>query len=441
MTSFKNLLNSLKNKENSGLLESFTHAFETLFEASLPVDPEELSTQQLSKISKIMNKMGYDWRGPEDARELLNQSKNHPTEDMIKAVETSFPKTRGPQSVSEKATRHFGSTSNFSEAGWLNEKGTLLNLSDGQRGRRVKDHAEVGLFLGEEEGIDSPFKIKLEFMKLGNIRLHPEQPGFNLIKRPTKAQQSVLSRFIRNYSSEPITVEIWDEEGQSKFNKEYPPKTNPVVIGKDIIANTSGALTESIDTPEGFSLNELKKITSFAGRLKYIKSRLPRVGKGSSRAVYAIDNDKVLKLAMNKKGLDQNMTEVDVANLYDSVPKVFDFDENNHTWTITEKVTPIKDKSDFERVAGITFENFVAAVRYELDHRRDGRVKLAKPEFVDDYWNNNEVFSTIVDMAVNYDMPSGDLLVLGHYGIGADGKIKLIDAGLTNEVWRTHYKR
>ncbi|MBR4624207.1 MAG: nucleotidyltransferase domain-containing protein [Alphaproteobacteria bacterium] len=54
----------------------------------------------------------------------------------------------------------------------------------------------------------------------------------------------------------------------------------------------------------GFNLQTLSSIKSFAGRLKYCKQMLgPSFGSGSSRIIFEIDDEKVLKLAKNKKAL------------------------------------------------------------------------------------------------------------------------------------------
>lgn len=60
---------------------------------------------------------------------------------------------------------------------------------------------------------------------------------------------------------------------------------------------------------DGFSLEQLSNIRSFRDRLAYCKQMLgPSIGKGSSRIVFQIDDEKVLKLAMNGKGVAQIIT-------------------------------------------------------------------------------------------------------------------------------------
>ena len=61
--------------------------------------------------------------------------------------------------------------------------------------------------------------------------------------------------------------------------------------------------------PVSFNMDEFKMLKTFAARIKYCQARLQRISSGSSRIVYKIDNEKVLKLAKNRKGIAQNEAE------------------------------------------------------------------------------------------------------------------------------------
>lgn len=82
------------------------------------------------------------------------------------------------------------------------------------------------------------------------------------------------------------------------------------------------------------------------------------IGKGSSRAVFQIDDTRVLKLATNIKGVAQNKAEVMV---YQQAPyKTFmpiiynDSDMENYFYVISEYVLPANEE-DFKKVVGIPF--------------------------------------------------------------------------------------
>ena len=70
---------------------------------------------------------------------------------------------------------------------------------------------------------------------------------------------------------------------------------------------------------------------------------------GSSRAVYRIDDEKILKLAINEKGVAQNKTEVETYNrtkVYkDIFPKTFSWSKN-YVYMISEFVLPLNTLED-----------------------------------------------------------------------------------------------
>ena len=66
----------------------------------------------------------------------------------------------------------------------------------------------------------------------------------------------------------------------------------------------------SEEYPESWNIEDFKKLTSFNARVKYCEEKLRRISSGSSRIVYKIDDQKVLKLAKNKKGIAQNNQEI-----------------------------------------------------------------------------------------------------------------------------------
>ena len=82
--------------------------------------------------------------------------------------------------------------------------------------------------------------------------------------------------------------------------------------GRTIILNSSQIkqLNEAMDNT--FSFDELSSIKALSKRVLYCKQHLGNpIGNGSSRMVFQIDDEKVLKLAKNRKGLAQNNVEAD----------------------------------------------------------------------------------------------------------------------------------
>src|SRR5690606_18813558 len=73
-------------------------------------------------------------------------------------------------------------------------------------------------------------------------------------------------------------------------------------------------------------LQQLSKIPSFAARIKFCNENFNKITSGSARVIYQYDNDYVIKLAKNDKGLAQNNTESDgfLQQNYDIITKAID---------------------------------------------------------------------------------------------------------------------
>ena len=202
----------------------------------------------------------------------------------------------------------------------------------------------------------------------------------------------------------------------------------------------------SEDYPVGFDLEEFKNIRSYAAKLRYAEEYLGKpLGRGTSRVVYRVDKDKVLKLAKNEKGIAQNNAETDWYNTsyYESIlAKVIDFDDKDGLWVEMELAYKVKE-SDFERLWGL---DFGAIGRYlsNRDNENNGRRPIygyatAEEKFELD--KSDEVMNLVSFMFDSSSSP-GDLGKLNSWGIvhRPDGEeIVLIDFGLTNSVYQSYY--
>lgn len=204
-------------------------------------------------------------------------------------------------------------------------------------------------------------------------------------------------------------------------------------------------LQEAAD--EHFSLEELSAIQSFRGRFNYCTQHLGKhIGKGSSRATFQIDDEKVLKLAWNDKGLGQNIEEERTYNA-SIFPKVYDYDENGK-WIISEFVLPAKSQ-DFKHCFGMTFQQFASFISASGKYRFGGNYwnVMSEDEWVS-YLENNEDLSEFDEYIGNYGnhrfTPVGDMTRLCNYGLtqrNGEATIVLLDSGLSEDVWNTYYKR
>ena len=201
-----------------------------------------------------------------------------------------------------------------------------------------------------------------------------------------------------------------------------------------------------------FSLEELSSITSFKGRYNYCIAHIgSHVGKGSSRATFQLDDSKVLKLAINEKGIAQNGQEG--RNDYylqqlGIVPEIYDTDDNDK-WIITEYVLPAKAK-DFKECLGIdeqTFYHFLLTSYVKRKGNKYERMRFAHDMLDDATFNElaeDEDLMNWDDYIGSYDISIGDMLRRCNYGMALRGgypTIVLLDNGLTYEIYNDYYSK
>ena len=195
-----------------------------------------------------------------------------------------------------------------------------------------------------------------------------------------------------------------------------------------------------------FDLDELSELPSYRSRFEYCRKHLGRhIGKGSSRATFQIDDEKVLKLAWNEKGVAQNEAEY---NAYgnDIFPEVYECDLNGY-WMISEFVLPARTK-DFKECFNMSFNEFVSFIyacgAYRFRDRRFLWGAMDEEKYVE-LLDNNEDLCSFDEYIGNYGkIVIGDMTRITNYGLtkrNGQPHIVLLDSGLTDEVWDNYYKR
>jgi len=217
-------------------------------------------------------------------------------------------------------------------------------------------------------------------------------------------------------------------------------------------------ITESRDVLEGFNEAELaedypvnfdifsfKNMRSYAEKLRYAETHLGKpLGRGSSRVVYRVDNDKVLKLAKNKKGIAQNEAEIDWADDYyfeDMLAKIFDYDRDNSYWVEMEVAYRVKS-NDFQRLWGMNFKDLWVYLKNKNDENNGRRSMFHIDPELKEQLDSNEYVADVVDFMINSNSPDGDLSKMNSWGLvhrPEGDAIVLIDFGLTNNVYQSYY--
>jgi len=211
-----------------------------------------------------------------------------------------------------------------------------------------------------------------------------------------------------------------------------------------ITEEQSKMLKEAMD--DTFNLDELSSLPSYNARFKYCTQHLGKhIGKGSSRATFQLDDEKILKLAWNEKGVAQNEEE-QRAYGDDIFPEVYECDLNGY-WLISEFVLPAKAQ-DFKQCFGMTFKEFVSFI-YACGAYRFGRTNLLwhamEEEKYIELLDTNEDLAAFDDYIGNYGyIVVGDMTRMCNYGLtkrNGEPHIVLLDSGLTEDVWNNFYRR
>lgn len=195
--------------------------------------------------------------------------------------------------------------------------------------------------------------------------------------------------------------------------------------------------------PDDWDKNTYNEKNSFAKRINYAKERAKRLGGGSSRVAFKIPyegRDTVLKVAKNVKGMAQNEHEVDALNdwylrgLGITIPMIdYDTEGSKPTWIHLEMATKAK-MSDFKKQTGGEPADLI---KYALKITGRKGNSWGDASVINE---DSEVVQAFVDYAGSYDHPLGDYANLANWGI-YQGRLVIIDIGLSDDIYKTYYSR
>lgn len=186
-----------------------------------------------------------------------------------------------------------------------------------------------------------------------------------------------------------------------------------------------------------FNLEKFKSLPNETVMLAYALNFLETLGKGSSRIVFALTSRKVLKLALNPKGVAQNDAELKIYTdpaTAGVVTNIHDADEKNR-WLIADLVRPIKSTSEFEKLAGVKWQEFVSDLESTI--ASSARLKGAQELRKDAAPFTKKVYKMAEKGKDRLKL--GDLTEVDHWGKTPDGQVVLLDYGFTEEVAVRYY--
>lgn len=208
-----------------------------------------------------------------------------------------------------------------------------------------------------------------------------------------------------------------------------------------------------------FNWNQFKKLANMNAMdmaTNYAHYHLQVLGQGSSRTVFILSSRYVLKIALpdsgkggeaSPEGIGQNEEEVNAVTSPKLKPifaEIYDFDKN-YRWIVSELVKPAQN-GHFFKTYGCTQRFFFKTLRdvlsnkkapteeelrYTANYNRENVDKIDYKKLIDTYEG--------VVAAVASGLSAGDISYHDHWGATADGRIVLLDYGLSEELYKNHY--
>jgi hypothetical protein len=159
------------------------------------------------------------------------------------------------------------------------------------------------------------------------------------------------------------------------------------------------------------NIGNFTRLTKFGDRKNYADENFKFLNKGTGRYVYVINNEYVLKLANNNKGIEQNKTEINISEsgkYNDIIASVIEYDKNG-LYLIQQKANEITEQ-EFTNITGLKVQGF-------LSYNKNWESK--NPKFY------NKVDSLIEE----FDLDRFDISTINSWGT-INGNLVIVDYGL-----------
>jgi len=194
--------------------------------------------------------------------------------------------------------------------------------------------------------------------------------------------------------------------------------------------NKTPPKTNSIKT----ILQNLQDLETFESKKKYAEKNLEHLSSGSSRIVFKLGKDKVLKLASNEKGVAQNKAEAGVQEDCKYINKTIRR-AKNYSWVISPIADKITEREFFD-LTGVNFRQFGECIKYNASKNKSNK---EEPENFEEL-KDEEVVKQISDIISKYSLIAGDVARISSWKV-KDGTPVLVDLGLNESIYKEYYAK
>lgn len=216
------------------------------------------------------------------------------------------------------------------------------------------------------------------------------------------------------------------------------------------------SIIQEMAYPSNFDLRYFSTIPTFKARIQYCKDRLKLLGNGSSRIAFQVDDEKVLKIAKNQKGIAQNIKEEDWGrNNYGCFAIIYEADHDNHTWIEMELARKATTR-DFIEHFGVNIYELQDILHYMFNQYSNrsnywfsDEEKIKLDHFFNEHIYNeqNEELYNLYHYMLDYQPDKAsinDWSVKQNWGVvnrNGNEFLVIIDDGFNEEVSSSYYRR
>ena len=285
--------------------ENFNELYETLPDGRLRPNVDDLSTEDWKIIYQVTKKLGYGIKSAAEAKEVYSRyaGKSGFNKEQSEAIKAAYgigkdteTATINPKRMSA-AKKEFGTTTNFSEAGYLLRDGSMLDFSGkregGPAGVRYMDHREISRVF-EQTGDNSQYGGMTQYMDAfineGNIRLMDGQGVTIGETEPSDKQYSLLKQFIdRQLRNEKyFYLDLSNKDGITIESRDYGAGDSSSKIINDIKSYFKNGELPYRSQYQNFRYSERNSEGEFltSGQQEYFKDSKVRDEDGNLMVLY-----------------------------------------------------------------------------------------------------------------------------------------------------------
>lgn len=170
-------------------------------------------------------------------------------------------------------------------------------------------------------------------------------------------------------------------------------------------------------------IDSFTQLHKFSDRKKYADENYKLINKGTGRYVYNINNEYVLKLAKNNKGIEQNKTEINISNsgkYNDITANIVEYDTNG-LYLIQQKAYRVTDQN-FKDITGLQLDGFLYYLRHNI--KWDG--------------SNVKFYNKVNSLVKDFSLDRFDITSENSWGI-INNNVVIVDYGLDMNTARKLY--